>query len=128
MQERRKYADYDSLKEKATAFDEMKQKAETLETSIAGYTQQLTDIQQKLEAQNAAIVEKDARLATYEADSVKTRIAHELGIPYELSSRINGTDEASIRKDAEMLVKAIGRNNVAPLAQSEGTIKKNTIF
>lgn len=128
MQERRKYADYDSLKEKATAFDALKQKADGLETSVAGYTQQLSDFQKKLDEQTAAMMEKDARLKGYETDSVKTRIAHELGIPYELATRLSGEDEKSIRKDAELLVSVIGRNNVAPLASQEDAGTKKTAY
>ena len=48
------------------------------------------------------------------------RIAHEIGIPYELASRLTGEDEATIRKDAESLSKVIGRSGaVAPLGSTE---------
>ena len=54
--------------------------------------------------------------------SVKTRIAHEFGIPYELASRLSGEDEDAIRKDAETLSQLIGqqvRHKAPPLRSTE---------
>ena len=56
----------------------------------------------------------------YETSSVKMRIAHENGIPYELAERLSGDDEEAIKKDAESMakfLKASGRR--APLASTE---------
>lgn len=52
---------------------------------------------------------KDAKIKGYESSSVKTRIAHETGLPYEMAARLSGETEEDIRKDAEGLVKLIGR-------------------
>lgn len=67
---------------------------------------------------------KDAQIKGYETASVKTRIAHETGIPYELAARLSGEDEDSIRKDAETLSKLMGQKRIIPpLADPEGGIK-----
>ena len=66
------------------------------------------------------IAERDTRLKHYETASVKTRIAYETGLPYEMASRLSGDAEEEIRKDAEALVALIGQNKpVAPLADQE---------
>ena len=67
------------------------------------------------------LAERDSKLKSYETASVKTRIAHETGLPYEMANRLSGESEDDIRKDAETLVKLIGKNKpVVPLADPEG--------
>lgn len=90
----KKYADYDDLKKKASAYD--------------------TDTQalkQTIETANATIGELNGKIKGYETDSAKTRIALEMGLPFELRSRLNGETEEEIRADAEGLVKLIGKQN-----------------
>lgn len=60
----------------------------------------------------------DARIQTYETDALKSRIAHEVGLPFEMSSRLNGSTEADIRKDAQSLLKLLKPKN--PRAPSRG--------
>lgn len=62
---------------------------------------------------------KDAQIKSYETGSVKTRIANEVGLPYEMAARLSGEDEDSIRKDAQALQKLMGRKPAAPLADPE---------
>lgn len=64
---------------------------------------------------------KDAKIKGYETDSVKTRIALEKGLPYELASRLSGETEEDIRKDAEGLSRLIGqqKQDPPPLKSSE---------
>ena len=91
---------------------------EAVEKKYRGYLS-LEEVEKKYEGYLSAeeASKKDALIQKYESDSVKTRIANELGIPYELAVRLNGTDEESIRKDAETLRGIIGtqRKPVAPL-------------
>ena len=58
---------------------------------ITELTQQVTD----LTAKNAAA----------ELSALRTRIAHETGLPYELADRLRGDDEKAIRADAEAFSK-----------------------
>lgn len=61
-----------------------------------------------------------AKLKKYEMDSMKMKIAHEAGIPFELASRLSGEDEAAIRKDAESISKFISKKKTsAPLASAD---------
>lgn len=55
----------------------------------------------------------NGKISSYELSSMKARIAHEKGIPYELAGRLSGEDEKSILEDAESLSKLI-KNKPAP--------------
>lgn len=94
----RKYGDYDDLKVKAAGYEqqigEMTKAANEAAQKYAGFDQQLAELQAKVKG--------------YETASVKTRIAHEAGLPYELADRLSGDDEDAIRKDAEALSKLLG--------------------
>lgn len=78
--ERNKYADYESLKENVGTL--------TAERDTA--RQQLADA--------------NAKIKTYETNSVKMRIAQEKGLPASMASRLTGETEEDIMKDAESLV------------------------
>lgn len=88
-----------TLTEKYSDYDDLKEK-------VSDYDKQLSALQTKVKG--------------YESDSVKTRIAHETGIPYELASRLTGEDENSIRKDAETVAKLLKTGQQpAPLKSTE---------
>ena len=88
-----KYADYQTIKD-----------------ANAGYDQQLADLQALLDTANAKVTQSSAsiadlssKIATYETDLVKMRVAQEQGLPFEIASRLTGKDEAEIRADAQAL-------------------------
>lgn len=67
-----------------------------------------------------------SKIKGYETDSVKTRIAHELGLSYDAVSFLQGEDEDSIRKSATTLKSLVGNTDPAPLASTEGAIDANS--
>ncbi len=93
--ERAKFADYDRLKEAASKHQ--------------GIVDDLNNQITTLKAQNAK----------YESDSVKTRIAHEMGLPYEFASRLKGDTEEDIRKDAETMKGFVGSGKYVPPLRSD---------
>lgn len=100
---RKEFADYDSIKK-------------TLEDK----TKSETELTRKLGEQEKKIEDLNSKLSKSETDSAKTRIAYELGLPIEMCSRLAGTSEEEIRKDAEMLCKFVRRSGAAPLYNPEG--------
>ena len=68
------------------------------------------------------VAKKDAKIKEYETDSVKTRIAHELGLSYEAVGFLRGDNEETIRRSAESLKGLVGASNIAPLASTEGVL------
>lgn len=112
-----KYADYDSIKAKNGTLES---KIEELEKSISDNNTKIADFEK-------AIAQKDLTLKSYESQSVKQRIAHEMGLPYEMADRLTGDNEEAIKKDAEALFKVINQSKgTAPLANSEKNSDKTT--
>lgn len=106
----KKYSDYDDLKIKVSDYEkkigELNKSIEDNKKKYADYDQQLSALRIKVKG--------------YESDSVKTRIAHEAGIPYELAGRLAGEDEDAIRKDAEAVAKLLKTGQQpAPLKSTE---------
>lgn len=71
------------------------------------------------------VAKKDALIKGYEANSVKNRIAHELGLSYDAVDFLKGDDEESIRKSAETLKALVGNRQAPPLANPEGNPSKD---
>lgn len=77
------------------------------------------DLTGKLAEKDTAIADLTAKNKAYETSSVKMRIAHENGIPYELANKLSGDTEEAIKKDAETFAKFIGKKQTAPLGSTE---------
>jgi len=106
----KKYGDYDSVKGKNAE----------LETVNAELLKQLDDLKNKSAEFESAIAEREATIKGYETRSLKQKVAHEVGLPYEMANRLSGESEDEILKDAQELQKIIGvRQPSAPLASSE---------
>lgn len=117
--EREKFSGYEDYKKKAGDYDELKKKADGYETTIAEY-KKAVDGDDKNPGYKKQLKDLQGKVKGYETNSVKMRIAHENGIPYELAERLSGEDEDSIKKDAEKMakyLKASGRR--VPLASTE---------
>lgn len=98
----------------------------------AGYDKRLADLNQQLQTvtgardeTNKQLTEALSKIKGYEADSVKTRIALEMGLPYGMAARLAGETEEDIRKDAESL-RGLMKPSAAPLANPEPSNAKNT--
>ena len=72
------------------------------------------------------VAKKDAQIKGYETDSVKTRVAHEVGLSYDAVSFLKGDDEETIRKSAESLKGLVGVKKTAPLASTETSLDKDS--
>lgn len=116
-QAERKYEAY-------TSPDDLKVLQEKYDKQIADLNTALTDANEKAKRYDADIADRDAKIKGYETASVKTRIAHEAGLPYELHSRLTGETEDEIRKDAESLAKLMKTSAVVPLAVPEKPVTK----
>ena len=104
----KKYADYDSLKKQITDLND-----------------QLSAATKQAEESTTLINGLQGKVKGYESHSVKTRIARNAGIPEEFADRLVGTDEESLKADAESMAKLISsKQPVAPMASSEGDTQK----
>ena len=104
----KRYADYDELRSKVS----------TYEQQIADMTKVADEASKKYAEYDRQMSELQSRIKGYETDSVKTRIAHETGLPFELAQRLTGDTEDAIRADADSLSRLVG-NKSAPLRSPE---------
>lgn len=111
-----KYADYDEIKKR---LDDQVKEIENLNAQLTAQTESAATSGKELE-------DLKAKVQRYETDSVKTRIAHEEGLPFEMASRLTGDDEETIREDAKKLVELVGKSKPsAPLGGQEPVVKGN---
>ena len=76
--------------------------------AVGEVTKALDDFKAAHAGDEQTIADLKAKTQEYETASLKSRIAHEVGLSYEWISRISGTDEKSIRADAESLKNLVG--------------------
>lgn len=94
--------------------DDVKNQTDELNLKIAELGNSLNAATEKASADAQTISDLEKRVKNYETASVKSRIAHEVGLPYELANRLSGETEEEIKADAEALVKTIGKNSTPP--------------
>lgn len=79
----------------------------------------LDDYKEAHKGYEQTIADLTAKNKAYETASLKSRIAHEVGLSYDWISRISGEDEESIRADAESLKKLVGTGAPLPTKNPE---------
>lgn len=102
--------------------DDFKSKTADYEKQIGELTNALKEANDKAANHEKEIADRDTKIKAYETASVKSRIAHEIGLSYDAIDFLKGDDEDSIRKSAESLKSLVGSNKqTAPLANPEGS-------
>ena len=114
--EKAKYSDYDQLK---SLVEDLKKENVDLKSTIEADSQSKADADKQLE-------DLQNQIAGYETASLRTRIALQHGLPYDLADRLQGTDEESFKADAERLAGFIKRTQpVAPIRETEPQVGDN---
>ena len=108
--ERAKFSDYEDIKS---------QLAEA-QTKIADYEKTIEKNQKAFDQLSAESKEKDTKIAGYEADALKTSVAVNKKLPFELRKYLQGTTEEELNASADELLKFGQANPVPPLAQPDG--------
>lgn len=109
----KQYADYETIKTKNAS----------LESENAALKATVEESNKKTEGYDKSISDLNAKIAGYETANMRTRIALQNGIPYDLASRLVGDDEASITADAKKLAELVGHKEpIAPLKDTEPNI------
>ena len=89
-------------------------------------TDEITALTGKLSDSEKTIADLTAKNSAYEISSVKMKIAHETGLPYELAERLSGSTEDEIRKDAETLSQFTTQAQATPSFTSEPPVGNST--
>lgn len=110
----------EATSKKIADYEEIKQKNADYEKQIGELTKAAEESAKKYSGFDKQLAEMQAKIKGYETGSVKTRIAHEKGIPFEFAERLKGETEEEIRQDAEAVAKLMGKSKpLAPLRSSE---------
>ena len=111
-------------RERDTVSKQFQAQLDERDTKITGFESQISDLNKQIETYKGQVSEIDelrSKVKGYETNSVKMRIAREVGLPAELAERLSGEDEAAIRADAETLGKVVrSQGGTAPLYKPGG--------
>ena len=111
------------LKEKYSDYDEIKALAVQVQDENSSLKSALETSKQETESSNKQIADLEAKISGYETENLRTRIALQNGLPFDLADRLQGTDEESLKADAERLASFI--KPVAPMRVVEPQIGDN---
>ena len=122
IQERLK-REKETLEKKYADYEDIKAKKETLETEVGTLRTSLADSGKAKEKHDKDISDLNAKITGYETANMKTKIALQHGIPYDLAGRLVGEDEESITADAKKLAELVGKTDpVPPLKNTEPSV------
>lgn len=104
------YSDYEALKEENIGF----------KSQIEQLNGQLSEVSEKVKGYDALIAEKDAAISEYKIREIKGYVLSEMNLPIDAMNFLQGSDEETIRQNAENLKTLVGKGHyVAPLAGYE---------
>lgn len=107
-----------------TSPDALKTIKADYEKQIADLTNSNAEIAKKYEGYEKEKADYEAKIKSYETDSVKTRIAHEFGLSYDAKQFLKGEDEESIKESAKALKNLFGSSKRVPSGSAEPIITK----
>lgn len=111
--EKEKYGDYDQLKSRV---ENLEKENVGLKSTIEANNQSKADADKQLE-------DLQKQISGYEIASLRTRVALQHGLPYELADRLQGTDEENLKADAERLAGFMkSKESIPPLKTNEPSL------
>lgn len=97
------------------------------------YDKKLLDAEEALKKANEQIAGHEQivsdltkRATTAEGDLLKSRIAHESGVPFELAGRLVGSNEDELKADAEKFASYLAPKSAPPLRSSDESNNSNS--
>ncbi|WP_434352382.1 capsid assembly scaffolding protein Gp46 family protein [Trichococcus flocculiformis] len=100
----KKYADYDQVKARNAE----------LEAEVGALQATIEETSTSAKTHEQTLADLNAKIAGYETANLRTRIALQNGLPFDLADRLVGTDEDSIKADAERLAAFVGKQTTPP--------------
>lgn len=112
-----------SIEEQYADYAEIKKRNAELETEVGTLKTTLAETNKKYADYDKDVADLNAKIAGYETANMRTRIALQYGIPFDLAGRLVGEDEESITADAKKLAELVGHKEpIAPLKDVEPTV------
>lgn len=107
--------------------DALEKQTADLNSQLAGLNDQIKTLTDEKTTLETTIEEKNGKLAQYEIDSVKTKVAREYGLSYDAIEFLQGADEEAIKKSAESLKHLVGANKTPPLGNPEKPMEEDGV-
>lgn len=108
--------------------DALEKKTAELNSQLTGLNDQIKTLTDEKGTLETTIEEKNGKLAQYEIDSVKTKVAREYGLSYDAIEFLQGADEEAIKKSAESLKHLVGANKTPPLGNPEKPMEEDGVM
>lgn len=105
--------------------DEVKELKAEYETKLAKINEDLKAANDKIAGNDQIVSELTNRANTAEGDLLKSRIAYESGVPFELAGRLMGNNEEELKADAEKLASFLVPKSAPPLHTSDSSNNSN---
>lgn len=102
--EKGKFADYDEIKTRNAA----------LETEVDALKSTIEETSTAAKTHEQTIADLNKQIAEKETVNLRTRIALQNGLPIDLADRLIGSDEESIKTDAERLAGLVSKKQTPP--------------
>lgn len=111
--------DMNELRLKYADYDEIKSGHELLKSRIAELEANTTALNQQIESANG-------KVAKYERESVKIKVAEANGLDYKFASYLQGETDEELTESAKFLAEHIKSKGVLPNKKSEPTPEDNS--
>jgi len=112
-------------------FNEVNLEKNELKNQVSNSEQKIADLEASFQSTNEKYADYDknveglaSELNTYKTQSLKTRIAMEHKIPFELAGRLTGETEDELKADAQSLSGFITQKPSLPLASTEPNVEE----
>lgn len=105
-------------RERSTVTKQFEEQIANLNSSIEKLTGERTGFEssanekaKQIEELSKQLEEANGKVKGFELDSIRTQVAIEKGLPYEVRNRLNGSTKEEIEKDAEIFSALFKKNN-----------------
>lgn len=109
-----KYKDY-------LAPDRIKDLEAEFEKKLTKANEDLAKANEKIASHEQVVSDLTNRATKAENDYLKSRIAHESGVPFELAGRLVGNTEEELKKDAENFASFLAPKSAPPLHSTDSS-------
>lgn len=109
------------IEAKFSDYNQLKTDKQVLETKVGTLETEVNDFTTKSKTYDDTLAAKDTEISGYKTENLRTKIAIENGLPLDLVDRLTGTDEESIKEDAQKLSTFFkgNKSTAAPLKTTE---------
>lgn len=106
--------------EQLQGYEQLKTQYEELQKEAAGFKSALEEANTKASTSEQSIADLQSKVTSYEQAQLRTKIALQKGLPFELADRLAGTNEDELKADAERLAGFLAHKEpTAPLKSVE---------